>query len=445
MEDLEPMYFLFALIALLTATAATFWMRKKLHTSYGEENTKISIALEQKENENLALKVQNSKISQEYAVLSAEKREGEKSNLEKIALLQNAENSLKIQFENLANQIFTDNQKKLKEANKESVETLLSPVRQQLTDFKKKVEDIYDNENRERATLRTEINILKNLNERIGIDALNLTKALKGDSKVRGNWGEMQLERLLEESGLVKGREYDTQTAYKNIEGKSFFPDAIIHLPNNKHIIIDSKVSLIAYDRHHAAEDDVQSNLFAKEHVASMRNHIKELSDKKYEKLVGLNSLELVIMFVPIEPALGLAVSKEPTIWTDARKKQIIIAGPNTLMLALLVVNNLWQTEKQTLNAEKIATDAASLYDKFAGFLGDMDKVGASLESARKAFDGAKNKLVSGSGNLTTKIEKFKSLGVNPKKSMESKWLPESDSSRDPSPLLDADSQERES
>ena len=427
------------------AAAVVFWIRKKLHTFYCEENTKISVALEQKENENLVLKADNFKINQDFAVLSAEKREREKSNLEKIALLQNAENSLKIQFENLANQIFTDNQKKLKDANKESVEMLLSPVRQQLTDFKKKVEDIYDNENRERATLRTEIDILKNLNERIGVDALNLTRALKGDSKVRGNWGEMQLERLLEESGLVKGREYDTQTAYKNIEGKAFFPDAIIHLPNNKHIIIDSKVSLIAYDRHHAAADDVQSNLFAKEHVTSMRNHIKELSNKNYEKLVGLNSLELVIMFVPIEPALGLAVSKEPTIWSDARKKQIIIAGPNTLMLALLVVNNLWQTEKQTLNAEKIATDAASLYDKFAGFLGDMDKVGTSLESARKAFDGAKNKLVSGSGNLTTKIEKFKSLGVNPKKNIESKWLSDSDSSRESSPSLDANSQEPES
>jgi DNA recombination protein RmuC len=425
MEPFQLLFFL-ATLMFVAGTAITL-VRKKLLKNHAQEIGKLSISIEGKENENQLLKQQNSQIKQDFAVLSAENREREKSNLEKITLLKDAENSLKIKFENLANQIFTENQKKLKEANKESVETLLHPVRQQLTDFRKKVEDIYDNENRERASLRTEINILKNLNERIGNDALNLTRALKGDSKVRGDWGELQLERLLEESGLVKGREYDTQTAYKNTSGKSFLPDAIIHLPNNKHIIIDSKVSLVAYDRHHGAEDEVESKIFAKEHVASMRNHIKELSEKKYEKLVGLNSLELVIMFVPIEPALGLAVSKEPTIWADARKKQIIIAGPNTLMLALLVVNNLWQTEKQALNAEKIAADAANLYDKFASFLDDMEKVGSSIENARKVFDEARKKLTTGNGSLTTRVEKFRELGVNPKKSIPAKWLPEDD------------------
>jgi len=430
MEALELVIFSFASISLAAVTTLLL-VRKRLLKTHSASLHQASLALEKKETENLLLREKNSQISQDFAVLSAETREKEKSNLEKIELLQNAENSLKIKLENVANQIFTDNQKKLKDANKENIEILLHPVRQQLTDFKKKVEDIYDSENRDRASLRTEINILKNLNERIGDDALNLTRALKGDSKVRGNWGEMQLERSLEESGLVKGREYETQTSYKSVSGKSFFPDAIIHLPNDKHIIVDSKVSLVAYDRYHAADDNEQSSLFAKEHVASIRKNIKELSSKEYDKLIGLNSLELVIMFVPIEPALSLAASKEPSIWTDARKKRIIIVGPNTLMLALLVVNNLWQNEKQTLNAAKIATDAASLYDKFAGFLVDMDKVGAGLESARKAFDGAKNKLVTGKGSLTTKIEKFKSLGVSPKNTIGSKWLPEGEPPED--------------
>lgn len=370
-----------------------------------------------------ALRQEKSTLDADYATMLSKLDEERKSAGEKIELLEQAENRLSKEFENLANRIFEEKHQKFSEVSKTGVEALLSPMREQMSDFRKKVEDVYDNENRERASLRTEIQSLKSLNERIGVDALNLTKALKGDSKTRGTWGEIQLERLLEESGLAKGREYDVQVSHRNEDGQRLQPDVVVHLPEKKDVVIDSKVSLVAYEQYYTADSDEERQRHLRAHVASLRAHFSGLSAKNYDELIGVNSLDLVIMFVPIEPALLLAFEHESNLFSEAFARRILLVSPSTLMATLQIIHNIWRYEYQNRNAQTIAAEAGKLHDQFVSFVEALEKVGDQIKRAGESYDTAHKRLISGKGNLVGRTQKLKILGAKVKKTISSELI----------------------
>jgi DNA recombination protein RmuC len=365
-----------------------------------------------------ALRRQHSTLETELATITTRTAEEHKAAEDKIRLLEQAEQRLTTGFENLANRIFEEKHQKFSEVSKTSVEALLNPMREQLGEFRKKVDDVYDKESRDRVSLHHEITNLKVLNERIGVEALNLTRALKGDSKVRGNWGEIQLERLLEQSGLTKGREYEVQASLKNEEGQRFRPDVVVHLPDKKDVVIDSKVSLLAYDQYHAVETEEERLQHIRAHIASLRNHINGLSGKSYDELIGVNSLDLVIMFVPIEPALLLALEHEPNLYNEAFGKGILLVSPSTLMGTLKIINNIWRYEYQNRNAQTIADEAGKLHDQFVAFIEALEDVGDKISKAHASYEDAHKRLSSGRGNLVGRTQKLKALGAKARKSI---------------------------
>jgi DNA recombination protein RmuC len=337
---------------------------------------------------------------------------------EKIDLLTEARQQLTTEFQNLANRIFEEKGKAFTDQNKSHLDGVLNPLREQIDVFKKKVEDVYDKETRDRVSLFEEIKNLKDLNQQISKEAVNLANALKGDSKVQGNWGEVVLERVLEESGLQKGREYEIQTSLQDEKGKRFQPDVIVRLPEGKDVIIDSKVSLKAYERYFSAETDEDSALAVKEHIGSMRNHIKELGSKKYEDLAGVRSLDFVLMFVPIEAAFLAAIQEERELFAQAFEKNIMLVSPSTLFVTLRTIQNVWRYEDQTQNSREIAKKAGDLYDKFVGFIESLEEVGKQLDKAKASYKMAHNRLSSGTGNLVKRTEDLKKLGVAARKKL---------------------------
>lgn len=335
---------------------------------------------------------------------------------DKLKALEQAEDRLATQFENLANRIFDEKHQKFTNDSKESVENLLAPVKQQLTEFKAKVEEVYREDTKDRTSLLHQIDGLKGLHQQMSADAVNLTRALKGESKTRGNWGEMQLERILEESGLKKGREYDGQASYRSEDGKRQQPDVVVHLPEDKDIVIDSKVSLVAYDAYHRADTDDVRQVHTKDHLQSVRNHINELSGKKYEDLVGVNSLDLVIMFVPIESACLLALESDPGLYIYALDKGILLVSPTTLMGTLQIIHNIWRYEYQNQNVLEIAKQGGGLYDQFVLFAESLQDLGKALEKAQTSYSMARNRLTDGRGNLVGRVEELQKLGAKAKK-----------------------------
>ena len=343
---------------------------------------------------------------------------------DKLQLLEAAEKRLQEQFENIANKIFEQKQEKFSQSSQAGLNSILSPLKEQIEGFKKQVTDQYVQEGQERASLKTEILGLKQLNQQITHDAAALTKALKGDNKVQGNWGEVVLERVLKESGLREGHEFDTQVPLKNEYGKRYQPDVVVHLPNEKDVVIDSKVSLAAYERYFNEHDDELARaVHLKDHVNSLRNHIKELGKKDYQDLKGIRTLDYVLMFIPIESAFLLAADQAPELMKLAFDHNIMLVSPTNLLVALRTINNIWQYEYQNQNAQKIADNAAKLYDKFHGFMLDMDKVGKGIESSQKSYEGAMNKLSTGKGNLVRQVEHFRKLGVQSNKKLDENLL----------------------
>ncbi|WP_428466100.1 DNA recombination protein RmuC [Photobacterium minamisatsumaniensis] len=342
--------------------------------------------------------------------------EEQKAADEKIALLENAEERLRVQFESLANRLFEQKTRTVDEQNRLSMETLLSPLKAQLEGFKKQVNDNFSQEARERHTLVHEINNLKQLNEQMAREAVNLTQALKGDNKAQGNWGEVVLSRVLSESGLRDGHEYQTQVSLENDDGKRYQPDVVVHLPQSKDVVIDAKMSLLAYERFFNAETSAEQELALSEHVASVRGHIRGLSRKDYHQLHGVQSLDYVLMFIPVEPAFQAAIETDPSLIRDAMDQNIMLVSPTTLLVALRTINNLWRNERQNQNAKHIAERASKLYDKLRLFVTDMESVGASLDKASQSYQGAMNKLLTGRGNVIRQAEGFKQLGVEVKR-----------------------------
>ncbi|MUL09067.1 DNA recombination protein RmuC [Aliivibrio fischeri] len=413
--------------------------RDKLAQEQKQSHGRLMAAMEklryfdaiQKEKEYLTQQLEfsrqaNSNIEAELREQEARNEEERKASQEKIELLERAEERLKQQFENLANQLFEQKTKTVDEQNKVSLEGLLSPLKEQLEGFKKQVNDSFGFEAKERHTLVHEIRSLQQLNERMTQEAVNLTNALKGDNKQQGNWGEVVLSRVLKESGLREGHEYDTQVSMDDEDGKRFYPDVIVHLPDEKDVVVDSKMTLVAYERFFNSEDFNQKEHALDEHLMAIRAHLRGLSKKDYHKLNGLRSLDYVLMFIPVEPAFQVAIEADPSLISDAMEQNIIIVSPTTLLVALRTISNLWRNERQNQNAKIIAERASKLYDKMRLFVDDMEAVGGALDKANQSYQGAMNKLASGRGNLIRQAESFKELGVEVKRDINRRLIDQS-------------------
>ncbi|WP_211168949.1 DNA recombination protein RmuC [Aromatoleum toluvorans] len=337
---------------------------------------------------------------------------------DKLALLMAARESLTDQFKSLANDILEEKAKRFTEQNQTNLGQLLDPLRVKLQEFQGKVEQVYVQEGKDRSALAEQVRQLMELNHSLSQDAKNLTRALKGSSKAQGNWGELILERVLEASGLRKGEEYDVQESHTRDDGSRAQPDVVIHLPEDRHLVVDAKVSLTAYEDYVSTEDEGERNAAAKRHLDSVRAHIKGLSERNYQHLYGLKSLDFVLMFVPVEPAFMLAVTHDRELFMDAWQKNVLLVSPSTLLFVVRTVAHLWRQEAQNRNAQDIAKRGAELYDKLVGFVEDLESLGNRLEQAQKAYHTAHNKLASGRGNVIRQAEMLKQLGVKPAKEL---------------------------
>jgi DNA recombination protein RmuC len=322
------------------------------------------------------------------------------------------------EFENLANKILEEKTNKFTEQNKENLKNILSPLQDKIQLFEKKVEDTHKESIDYHAALRQQILGLRDMNEQMSKETLNLTKALKGDSKMQGNWGELILERVLEKSGLVKGSEYDVQQSFTTEEGNRVFPDVVINLPDGKKMIVDSKVTLTAYERYVNEDDDNAKAQHLKEHVMALKRHVDQLSEKNYHDLYQMESPDFVLLFIPIETAFALALNEDTSLYNKAFEKNIIIVTPTTLLATLRTIDSMWTNQKQQENAIEIARQAGALYDKFEGFVTDLVKVGNKIKDSKTEYDNAMSKLVDGSGNLINRVENLKKMGAKAKKSL---------------------------
>jgi len=366
----------------------------------------------------LSLRTERDQALQNAIRLEVELDSERKQGLGRIESLNEAKEALTSQFKNLANEILEDKSKRFTEQNAASLDALLKPLQTKLSEFKEQVNNSYGNEARERFALKSEIERLANLNLRMSDETRSLTQALKGDSKVQGNWGELVLESILESSGLRKGEEYVVQDSHTQVDGSRLQPDVVIKLPEGKSLVVDSKVSITAYARHAETTDADTAERELAAHIQSLRQHIQGLSGKNYSSLYGVGSVDFVLMFVPIEPAFLLALKTAPNLYQEALSKNIVLVCPSTLMATLRTVAHLWRQDHQNRNALEIAKQCGSLYDKFVGFVEDLEKLGQRLDQAQTSYHDAFNKLKTGKGNLIRSAEKVRELGVKPSKNL---------------------------
>jgi DNA recombination protein RmuC len=379
-------------------------------------------------NEKDSLAVQLTKKEADFEYLR-ERNQEQKQEVEKL------QEKFTKEFENLANKILEEKTTKFTEQNKENMKNILSPLQDKIQLFEKKVEDTHKESIDYHAALRQQILGLREMNEQMSKETINLTKALKGDSKMQGNWGELILERVLEKSGLEKDREYFVQQAHTADDGQRVFPDVVINLPDGKKMIVDSKVSLTAYEKFSNEEDDALRAIYLKEHVNSIKRHVEQLGEKNYHDLYQMESPDFVLLFIPIEPAFAIALNEEASLYNKAFERNIVIVTPSTLLATLRTIDSMWTNQKQQENAYEIARQAGALYDKFEGFVADLVKVGNKIKDSKTEYDAAMNKLVEGKGNLITSVEKLKKMGAKAKKSLPEAVLKRAES--DESELID--------
>lgn len=408
-----PYYILFAALAACVILAVMFLTAKKRvaalesSASAAEERRR---AAEKADAETINKLTGDLARAESRVEALTEQGERDKAELEKLQA------SFRLEFRNLANELLEEKSMQFKKTNKEAMDFILKPFRDNITDFRERVERIYSEENQQRGALRNEIKNLQELNKKITEETTNLTNALKGNSKVQGDWGEMILETILQSSNLVGGIHYTTQENLKNESGANVRPDVILHLPGGKQIVIDSKVSLKAFVAHAEADGETERRRFLDEHVQSVRKHVSELGGKRYQEFV--NSPDFVIMFVPNEPAFLAALQCDNSIWDDAYRKKVIVSSPTNLFALLKIVDDLWKRDNQSRNAMEIADEGAKLYDKFVGFVETLEAVGKGIRNASDSYDRAMGQLKTGSGNLIGRTEKLRKLGVKASKSL---------------------------
>ncbi len=427
-------FLLGALICLLVVLPLfRAWLAAAVERSGAQHQTELALLKQQLERAETAEKEEQQSNACLRQALSAEQiRAAElatqlsaerKQTAEKIALLQEARQQLSAEFQHLAQNILEEKSRAFTSQNKEHLGHILNPLREQISDFKKKIEDVYDKESKDRIALYHQITTLKELNARIGQDAINLTNALKGQVKTQGNWGEMILERVLELSGLVKGREYETQVSHETEEGKKAQPDVIVHLPGKKDVVIDAKMSLIAYQRYCEQETIEEKEAALAQHIASVRAHVKGLGSKRYTELNGLRSLDFVLLFIPIEAAFIIALEHDAGLFKEAFDKNIVIVSPSTLLATLRTIEHTWRSEYQSQNARTIARKAGDLYDKFVNFTVSLEEIGDRLDKAKNAYDTAHKRLASGQGSIVSRVQALKELGADSRKSISESLL----------------------
>lgn len=426
---------IFLIIGLITGAIAGFFMAGSKKSAAGsndeqfqqlqmntsrleEQNRYLTQQVGQREVELNEEREKKITISSQLAEVKANHDNVQQRLAEQKQELQQLQEKFSKEFENLANKILEEKSQKFTEQNKINIDQILKPLGEKIKDFEKKVQDNYDAENKEKASLRTEIQRLYELNQKMTTDAQNLTRALKGDNKAQGNWGEFILETILEKSGLNKDREYSIQPSFTTEDGRRLQPDVIINLPEGKSLIIDSKVSLTGYEKYYTAEDDTERQVALREHLLSVRTHIKGLSEKKYQNLYQLKSLDFVLLFIPIEPAFALSVQQDAQLFHDAFEKNIVIVSPSTLLATLRTVSSIWRQENHNRNAVEIARKAGDLYDKFDGFVKDMIGLGTKLDQSKKDYESAMNKLSTGKGNIVKRVQELKDMGAIASKSL---------------------------
>lgn len=398
---------------------------EKEKTTLELQNSSLQETVKNAENKTLELQSELKFIQKEKESLISDKTrlETEYKNTEE-KLAENKDEVEKIhekfnkEFENLANKILDEKSTKFTAQNKENLKVILNPLQEKIKGFEDKVEKTHKESIDYHAALRQQIVGLKEMNLQMSKETINLTKALKGDNKTQGNWGELVLERVLEKSGLEKDREYFVQQSFTNDEGKRVLPDVVINLPDNKKMIVDSKVSLVAYEKFVNEEDDTLKEQFLKEHITSLKRHVEQLSDKKYEDIYKIESPDFVLLFIPIEPAFAIAINADNNLYNKAFEKNIVIVTPSTLLATLRTIDTMWNNEKQQKNALEIARQAGALYDKFHGLLSDLIGVGKKIDASKTDYNAAMNKLFEGKGNLITSVEKLKKMGAKAKKAL---------------------------
>lgn len=383
---------------------------QKLLATQSAEKSQELILEEAEKNASLVLQLQDS-LSQ-IAALKAEKTFLEEKLSTQTQQTETLQKRLTVEFENIANRVMKQRSEEFTLSNQKNLGELLNPLKEKITAFEHTVQTTYEKELREKVSLGEELKKLTEMNRQMSQDATNLTNALKGDTKKQGNWGEVILERVLERSGLTLGQEYQREEVVESNTGETIRPDVIIYLPDNKHIIVDSKVSLVAYERYISAEDDTLREKAIKEHILSIRTHVKGLSEKNYQNARTLNTPDFVLLFMPIEAAFATAVQHDTELFSYAWEKHIVIVSPTTLLATLRTIASIWKQENQTKNAQEIARLSGTLYDKLVGFAEDMEKIKTNLERADKAYDEALKKLKDGKGNVIRTAEKIKELGA---------------------------------
>jgi DNA recombination protein RmuC len=435
-------------LALFVAAIILFFRKPDKSLSEQELNIKLARAEERAssltiERDNIAQQLHNERLRLEAGLarlnleLSTERNntakaeEAMKAQRERLTeqenYLREAQKNFKTEFENVANKLFDEKSQKFTEHNRANMDIILNPFKDKLKDFEDKVDKVYKMEAEERNILKGVITQLMDLNKQISDEAHNLTKALKGDSKKQGNWGEVILERVLESSGLIRDREYRIQASLNSAEGARFQPDVIIDLPDNKHLVVDSKVSLVAYERLVNCDTEDDRKLFAKAHIESIRAHITSLSSKRYQDLYQITSPDFVLLFVPIESSFSIAVQLDAELFNYAWDKRVVIVSPSTLLATLRTIASIWKQERQNRNVLEIARLSGEMYDKFAGFIVDMEGIGKSIRSTQDNYDKAINKLSTGRGNLVGTADKVKKLGAKADKQIDQKYLNEVD------------------
>lgn len=388
-----------------------------------EKSKLLELQTQKQSEEIIALRKEGLRLATEYAKVSADNQNMHDKLINQAMEFERLQKQSVLQFENLASQILKKNSEEFTVNNQKNMNELIGPLRERIQGFEKKVEETYEKGLKDQTDLKAELKKLYDLNSRMTDEANNLTKALKGDVKKQGNWGEIVLERILERSGLTEGQEFEREKVMRNATGKTIRPDVIVNLPDRKHIVIDSKVSLVAYERFVNSDDAIERQKYLKDHLLSLKNHVKELNAKHYTSSPELNTPDFVLLFIPIESSFSIAVEEDQQLFNYAWENKAVIVSPSTLLATLRTIASIWQQENQTKNALEIAKQSGLLYDKFVAFLTDIDNLGKNISTLQNTYEKASNKLNTGTGNLVRRVERLRELGAKTSKQIPDKFI----------------------